>query len=83
MRQNKRKSLSGDRKKRANQSIKPSSFNRNRDLPKCLDSSGSSFSIILRCLFYKKPILPEVDVDFLMRQCRARMVDRANWQFTY
>ncbi len=82
MNQNKRKSLSGDRKKRSKGSVK-SSFSRSRDLPKCLDSASSNFSIILRALFYKKPILPAEDTDFLMRQSSPRLVDRAHWQFTY
>lgn len=49
----------------------------------CNDSIASNFVIIMRALFYKKPILPAEDTDFLMRQSSPRLVDRAHWQFTY
>lgn len=82
MTKTKRKSLSGDYKKK-NERTMPSSFNRNRDLPSALRSCGSSFSIILQTLLYKKPILPGEDADYLMRQSQPRIVDRRHWRFTY
>lgn len=74
---------SGDRKKRNKNTQQKTSTFSPRDLPKCLIYCGSNFSIIFQSLLYKQPILCSQDAAFLMRQSSPRIVDRANWQFTY